>query len=85
MKAVLETPNSSGKHARWWTKVYGSGVGEVRIVYRSGKSNSNADALSRSPFSPAPSEGIGEAEIMVDAVTSNTNVPALLELGPQSM
>ena len=23
-KAVLDTPSSSGKHARWWTKVYGS-------------------------------------------------------------
>ena len=23
VKAVLETPNPSGKHARWWTKAYG--------------------------------------------------------------
>ena len=23
VKAVLETPNSSGKHARWWSKIYG--------------------------------------------------------------
>ena len=26
VKAVLETPNPSAKHARWWTKVYASGV-----------------------------------------------------------
>jgi len=26
VKAVLETPNPSGKHARWWSKVFGSGV-----------------------------------------------------------
>jgi len=26
VKAVLETPNPSGKHARWWTRVYGRGV-----------------------------------------------------------
>ena len=26
VRAVLETPNPSGKHARWWTKVYESGV-----------------------------------------------------------
>ena len=37
VKAVLETPNPTGKHARWWNKVYGCGVREVRIVYRAGK------------------------------------------------
>ena len=26
VKAVLNTPHPSGKHARWWTKVYGLGV-----------------------------------------------------------
>ena len=60
VKAILETPNPSGKHARWWTKVYGSGVGEVKIVYQPGRGNKNADALSRSPQAPAPEEGIGE-------------------------
>jgi len=35
VKAVLETPNPSAKHARWWTKVYGSGVKSIQIVYRS--------------------------------------------------
>ena len=34
VKAVLETPNPSAKHARWWTKVYGSGVKSIQIVYR---------------------------------------------------
>ena len=37
VKAVLEAPNPSGKHARWWTHVYGSGVGEVDIVYHQEK------------------------------------------------
>jgi len=37
VKAVLETPNPSGKHARWWTRVYGRGVKEVQIVYRAGR------------------------------------------------
>ena len=37
VKAVLETPNPSGKHARWWMKVYGKGIKEVKIVYRSEK------------------------------------------------
>ena len=54
VKAVLETPNPSGKHARWWNKVYGSGISKVHIVYRSGKDNKCADALSRDPVDPAP-------------------------------
>lgn len=51
VKAVLETPNPSGKHARWWSRVYGKGVKEVKIVYRSGKTYLNADALSESGWS----------------------------------
>ena len=70
VKAILNTPSLSGKHARWWTKVYGAGIKCLKIIHRSGKNNSNADALSRSPFSPAPKEGIGEAELQVSAVFS---------------
>ena len=33
VRAVLEAPNPGGKHARWWLKVFCSGVGRVRIVY----------------------------------------------------
>ena len=33
VKAALETPNPTGKHARWWTRVYGQGVKEVHLVY----------------------------------------------------
>ena len=33
VKAVLETPNPSGKHTRWWSKVFGSGVWSLEIVY----------------------------------------------------
>ena len=32
VKAVLETPNRTGKHARWWTRVYGCGVKKVTIA-----------------------------------------------------
>ena len=62
---ILETPNPSGKHARWWTKVYGSGVKEVHIRYRPGWDNAIADTLSHSPQAPAPKEGVGEGEVQV--------------------
>ena len=65
VKAVLETPNPSAKHARWWSRVYGRGVKEVKIVYCPGHENRNADALSRHPQLPAPSVGIGEDEVQV--------------------
>ena len=44
--AVLQTPNPSSKHARWWFKVFGSGVKKVYIRYRPGRHNASADALS---------------------------------------
>ena len=31
VQVILETPNPSGKHARWWTKVHGTGLKEVKI------------------------------------------------------
>ena len=65
VKSVLEAPNPAGKHARWWTKVYGRGLKDVRIVYRAEKENKNADALSRSPVLPAPQVGLAEEEVQV--------------------
>lgn len=65
VKAVLETPNPSGKHARWWTRVYGSGVKSVTIRYRPGRQNSSADALSRSPQAPSPAAGVGQDEFQM--------------------
>ena len=70
VKAVLETPNPSAKHARWWTRVYGNGLKDVRIVYRPGRLNATADALSRSPHSGPPPSGEGEDETQVSAVKS---------------
>jgi len=53
VKAVLETPSPSSKHAQWWSKVYGSGVWNIQIIYKSGKENLNTDTLSRNPQRPA--------------------------------
>ena len=70
VRAVLETPNPSGKHARWWSKVYESGLKTIKIIYRPGKTNVNADALSRSPVDP-PAQGENEEDVQVAVVHSN--------------
>ena len=85
--AILQTPNPSGKHARWWTKVYGSGVKDVKIQYRPGQRNSSADALSRSPQSPSAAEAVEHNEAHVTTVTSilsesTTDIATLLNADP---
>lgn len=54
-----------GKHARWWLKVFTSGVGRVRIVYRHGRENAKADALSWTPVPSAVDEQ-GDVDVQVD-------------------
>ena len=80
IKAVPETPSLSGKHARWWLKVFGSGVGQVHIVYRPGRENSKADALSRNPVS-SPNDGCVDLDVQVAQVRSlqGLEIPQLLE------
>ena len=82
VRAVLETPNPSGKHARWWSKVFGSGVRRLEIIYRPGKENANADALSRAPCGEEPTEPI-VADVQVSVVqTKDMDAAELLQLGP---
>ena len=54
--AVLTIPQASGKHARWWSHVYCSGIKKLEIVYRAGHENSVADALSRAPVTQSTSD-----------------------------
>ena len=89
VKPVLETPNPTGKHARWWTRVYGRGIKSVSIIYRARRENKSADALSRSPASPAPSHGIAQDETQVSALTTTASdtatsqdISALLQSSP---
>ena len=83
LEPVLETPNPSSKHARWWTKVYGSGVKNIQILYRAGKGNLNADALSRNPQGAAPCEEKVD-EVQVATITSGQEeIHELLNKGVQ--
>ena len=79
VRAVLETSNPTGKHARWWTRVYGRGVREVIIKYRAGQENKAADALSRCPQEPAPLCGIAQGETQVAAVCPHPTITDLLQ------
>lgn len=78
VKAILETPSPSGKHARWWSKVDGSGVRSLHITYHAGKDNTNADALSRNPQLPAPAKDTANTEVQVAAVNCANSVFFLL-------
>ena len=83
----MGNPGGNGKHARWWTKVYGSGVKNVDIVYRAGRDNLHADALSRQPYLPAPQEGVVQGDLQVCAINSTQSeessmIGPLLEANP---
>ena len=84
VKAVLETPSPNGKHARWWTRVYGSGVESVHIVYRAGKENTNADALSRNPVSLPPKEDLDSGAQVAVVDSTDTTIEELLAAPPDS-
>jgi len=75
VKAVLGNPGGSTKHARRWTRVYGAGVQNVNIVYRAGRANANADALSRQPHLPAPTVGTADDDVLVLSI--NASVPEM--------
>ena len=49
--------------------MYGSEVKEVQVVYRAGKENTAADALSRSPQAAAPVKGIAEDDFQIAAMS----------------
>lgn len=70
VKAVLNNPGVSGKHARQQTKVFGAGIRKVNIIYRADKENTNADALSRQPHLPAPVVGTVEEDVQVLSVNT---------------
>ena len=84
VKVVLETPSPNGKHDRWWTRVYGSRVESVHIVYRPGKENTNADALSRNPVSLPPKEDVESGAQVAVVDSTDTTIEELLAAPPDS-
>ena len=86
VRAVLESPNATAKHARWWTRVYGQGLKDVKIRYRAGRENKSADALSRSPHSPPPTVGTVEGELQVATINStDAEIGKTVDEDPQAM
>ena len=85
VRAVLETPTLTGKHARWWSKVFGSGIKNITIKYRPGKENSNADTLSRCPHGRAPSTPmVTDAHIAEVHSVDTDDMSQLLQCPPVS-
>ena len=81
VKAVLGTPNLTGKHACWWSKIHGCGIGdrEVNIMHRAGRGNQHADALSRQPVMPAPTEDQKSYQEVQIARVATTKIPDKLD------
>ena len=76
----------SGKHARWWSKIYGSGIKQVEIVHRSGKKNQHTDCLSRQPVWSAPNEDTADGEVQVAMISTNANtISDLLQIQPEQI
>ena len=82
VKTVLGAPCSSGKHARWWLKVFGSGV---KDVYCPGRENDRADALLRNPVAMQEGNHL-EVEARVSQVIHNNekDISDLLQEDPGS-
>ena len=79
VKAILGCPNLTGRHARWWSKAYGSGIQHLEIVHRSGKNSLNVDCLSRQPDMPAPQDDDGEVQIVLVSSQLPDTTEATLE------
>ena len=79
LKSLLNTPKPSGKLARW-----GMALKELdlTIVYRSGRHNSNSDALSRCPL-PTSIDDHPAAKVMAVITEKTTVVTAICTVKPR--
>jgi len=76
----------TGQHARWWSKVYGSGIRWLKILHRPGKEDQPADALSRQPKLSAPVDDEASDEVQVAHISSNDTmiISSLLQEDPNN-
>lgn len=79
VKAILETLSPSGKHARWWSKIFGSGIRNIQITYRAGRENANADALSRCPVGDSDTSVL---DVQVAQIQTGGDISELLQQPP---
>ena len=85
VKATLGAPSLTGKHVRWWSKVYGSGIKQINIIHHAGKRNLHADCLSRQPVMPAPPDEEANIEVQVAQISSMPNtIKDLLQAEPET-
>jgi len=69
MSIVITDHTAVKANVCWWTRVFGQDIREISIVHRE---NVAANALSRSPHGESPVEGIGQEEVQVTAISSNS-------------
>ena len=74
VKAILGAPNLTGKHARWWNKVYRSSITQVNIVHCSRKKNRHTDCLSRQPVMPAPPDENISVKVQIAKISSEPRI-----------
>ena len=71
LTSLLNTPQPSGKLARWGMAIQEL---DLKIKHRSGRSNSNADALSRSPLPAEQDVSVSEADGVIATMEPVTAV-----------
>ena len=74
VRAVLETPIASGKHARWWSKFFSSGLRDIKIVCLPKKENASADALPWCPVAAAPPDSVVDDTVQIAQLESSSLV-----------
>ena len=89
VQAVLETLNPNGKHARWWSKLFGAGLKSIKIVYRAGQDNKHTDALSQSPLpqesSDANTNSLSDANVAAVKSFDKESIEHLFQAQPANV